>query len=122
MTALKDIQCLKNRLKCLQNRFVIAAIWFTSTSRNAFAVIFCSIAAFILEKNDWRPFTLTGDIQAGLPPFAFPAFTANRTIGNTTVELGFGDIVSELGSSIGLVPLIAILEQVAIAKSFASGK
>lgn len=122
MTALKDIQCLKNKMKCLQNRFVVATIWFISTSRNAIAVICCTFAAYFLEKNGSSPFTLTGDIQSGLPAFELPAFSANRTVEGSTVELGFGDICSELGSSIGLVPLIAILEQVAIAKSFASGK
>jgi len=122
MTALKDIQCLKNKLKCLQNRFVVAAIWFTATSRNAIAVICCTIAAYFLEQNGSSLFTLTGDIQSGLPAFEFPAFSLNRTVGNNTEILGFGDMCAELGSSIGLVPLIAILEQVAIAKSFASGK
>ncbi len=34
----------------------------------------------------------------------------------------FGDILSELGAAIGLVPLIAILEQVAVAKAFGTIK
>lgn len=32
--------------------------------------------------------------------------------------MGFGDICLDLGAAIGLIPLIAILEQVAIAKAF----
>jgi hypothetical protein len=47
-----------------------------------------------------------------------PPFSVNRTTGNTTVVLGFSDICLELGAAIGLIPLIAILEQVAIAKAF----
>ena len=59
-----------------------------------------------------------GDIQAGIPPFGLPPFSINQTIGNTTVVMGFSDICLELGAAIGLIPLIAILEQVAIAKAF----
>ena len=61
---------------------------------------------------------ILGNIQSGLPPFALPPFSRNRTEGNTTVVMGFGDICLDLGASIGLIPLIAILEQVAIAKAF----
>lgn len=38
--------------------------------------------------------------------------------GNSTIFLSFPEICSELGAAIGLIPLIAILEQVAIAKAF----
>lgn len=62
--------------------------------------------------------TDVGDIKSGLPPFELPPFSLNRTEGNITVLIGFSDICSELGASIGLIPLIAILEQVAIAKAF----
>ena len=61
---------------------------------------------------------IVGDIQSGLPPFALPPFSINRTEGNATVVVGFTDICSELGAAIGLIPLIAILEQVAVAKAF----
>ena len=60
----------------------------------------------------------SGNIKAGLPPFELPPFSANRTIGNTTIILGFSDICSEFGAAIGLIPLISILEQVAVAKAF----
>lgn len=61
----------------------------------------------------------TGDIKGGLPSFSLPPFSINRTDeSNNTVWLSFPDICSELGAAIGLIPLIAILEQVAIAKSF----
>lgn len=62
----------------------------------------------------------TGDIKPGLPPFSLPSFSINRTddVTNSTVYLNFPEICSELGAAIGLIPLIAILEQVAIAKAF----
>ena len=63
---------------------------------------------------------ILGSIKSGLPSFALPPFSLNRTIDsyNSTVYLNFGDICEELGAAIGLIPLIAILEQVAIAKAF----
>jgi sodium-independent sulfate anion transporter 11 len=62
----------------------------------------------------------TGNIKAGLPSFELPPFSINKTDldGNSTVLLSFPEICSELGAAIGLIPLIAILEQVAIAKAF----
>lgn len=42
----------------------------------------------------------------------------NRTTENTTVVMSFTDLCSEFGSTLGLLPLIAILEQVAVAKAF----
>ena len=61
----------------------------------------------------------SGDIEPGLPSFQLPHFTANRIGENgTSIELSFGDILSEIGSAVGLIPLIAILEQIAIAKAF----
>jgi len=50
--------------------------------------------------------------------------SANWTdvIANQTYELvSFGTIVSDLGTGLILVPVIAILEQVAIAKAFSNG-
>ena len=60
----------------------------------------------------------TGDIKAGLPPVQPPSFSFNRATANGTEVIGFGAVASELGAAIGLIPLIAILEQIAIAKAF----
>jgi solute carrier family 26 (sodium-independent sulfate anion transporter), member 11 len=60
----------------------------------------------------------TGDIKPGLPPFNLPTFSLNKTDGNQTEYLEFMDVLSESGSAIGLISLIAILEHVAIAKAF----
>jgi sodium-independent sulfate anion transporter 11 len=66
-------------------------------------------------------FDIQGNIKAGLPSFELPPFSINKTDtedGNSTVLLSFPEICSDLGAAIGLIPLIAILEQVAIAKAF----
>jgi len=119
MTSLKNLKCC---CRCLRNVWVDRVVWFVATSRNAFAVIGGCIAAYYLEQSGYMPFTLTGDIEPGLPSFQLPHFTANRIGENgTSIELSFGDILSEIGSAVGLIPLIAILEQIAIAKAFANG-
>jgi solute carrier family 26 (sodium-independent sulfate anion transporter), member 11 len=61
-------------------------------------------------------------VQAGLPPFRLPPFTTNQTINNQTVTVEFGEMVENLGSALVTLPLIAILENVAIAKAFSKGK
>lgn len=87
---------------------------YVALSRNALAVIVGILLAYFLTTDGVEPFRLTGKIEAGLPPFKLPAF--NTTIKG--VEYSFQDMVKELGSSLITIPLISILETVAIAKSF----
>ena len=61
-------------------------------------------------------FILTGNIESGLPSFQPPPFSMNSTL--TGQVISFKDMLAELGSGIVIIPLIAILESVAIAKSF----
>ena len=67
-------------------------------------------------------FILTGNIQRGLPAFQSPPFSINVTAGTATDPtyevIGFSGMVSELGSAIIIIPLLVILENVAIAKAF----
>lgn len=60
------------------------------------------------------PFLLTGTVKPGLPELRVPPFSTelnNRTI-------AFGEMLSDLGTSVFLVPVIAVLGNVAIAKAF----
>ena len=120
MTVVKNLKPFR-KIACLRNRYVDGTIWFIATSRNAIAVIGGCLAAYILEKNGSKPFALTGSIQAGLPDFHVPHFPINKTAGNETISLTFSEALSDLGAAVGLVPMVAVLEQVAIAKAFASG-
>merc|ERR1719343_483757 len=83
-------------------------------------------------------FSLTGSIQAGLPAFQPPPFSAPASKANLShashgnhgnhsqIEaeemIPFSEMVATLGPAIVIIPLIAILESVAIAKAFAGGK
>ena len=90
-------------------------------SRNAIVVILCLILAMLVDKDT---FTLTSEIDSGLPAFQPPPFsvTVNMTQSNSsssdTVTQGFGEMLSNLGAAVIIIPMIAILESVAIAKAF----
>ncbi|GLV44591.1 uncharacterized protein CBL_13477 [Carabus blaptoides fortunei] len=117
---IKDIKLTKGNQKPTPNqRLLSRGIWLLSISRNALVVMACSVTAYFYETSGvGSPFLLTGAVRPGLPNFGPPPFSTN--IGNRT--LSFVDMCNELGSSIILVPVIAVLGNVAIAKAFASGQ
>lgn len=90
--------------------------WLISTSRNALVVIICSTIAYCYETNatNSSPFLLTGKVKGGLPEIKLPPF--NTTLNNRTIE--FNEMIADLGTSVVLVPIIAVLGNVAIAKAF----
>lgn len=90
-----------------------------ATARNAILVLFSSLAAYYAHQNGQTPFILTGRVKSGLPGFNLPPFeTSYLSANGTAVEMGFVDMIAELGSSIALVPIIAVLGNVAISKAF----
>ncbi|KYM86093.1 Sodium-independent sulfate anion transporter [Atta colombica] len=96
-------------------RIIAKAIWLISTARNAIVVVTCSVIAYKYDSSEFgSPFILTGPVRSGLPPFGLPPFSTQ--VNNQT--LTFTQMCSELGTSIILVPIIAVLGNVAIAKAF----
>lgn len=91
---------------------------YLSISRNAIVVIIGIIIAYIFYVNGKEPFQLTGEIKQGLPNFGLPPFTTVFE-GKT---YGFLDMFKALGLSLVTIPLVSILESVAIAKAFSKGK
>ena len=67
-------------------------------------------------KSRNTTFILTGNIEAGLPKFEPPPFSFNDTQAGKIYD--FGAMVTELGPAVVILPLLAILENVAIAKAF----
>lgn len=91
--------------------------FFIATGRNAMVVVICAVISYVFKSHGQTPFVLTGQIEAGLPHAGLPPFST--FYGNQTHS--FTDMVSHLGSGLAIVPIIAILGNVAIAKSFSSG-
>lgn len=93
-------------------------VWFISTARNIIVVVLGAVIAYLFESHGSRPFILIGEVKPGLPTFSLPPFQA--TVGNETIT--FLEMSSFLGSAVIVVPLLAILENVALAKIFSEGK
>uniref|UniRef100_A0A182QWX7 STAS domain-containing protein n=1 Tax=Anopheles farauti TaxID=69004 RepID=A0A182QWX7_9DIPT len=91
---------------------------YLALSRNAFVVIGGAVLAYYFSTVGCTPFSLTGTVTPGLPPVNLPPFST--VLKNQT--LGFTEMTAKLGSSIIAVPLIAILETIAIVKAFSKGK
>ncbi|XP_046805403.1 sodium-independent sulfate anion transporter isoform X1 [Lucilia cuprina] len=107
MRKVKDLPC---RFKTLTK--------YISLSRNALAVVVGILICYLLSHDDWLPFRVSGKITPGIPPFRPPPFSTST---NGTTD-SFGDMVSNLGASLAALPMISILETVAIAKAFSKGK
>jgi len=80
-------------------------------------------------------FFFTGEIKSGIPVFQLPPFSFARPVESrikhnesfnwtetvqesTYITVTFDVILKDLGAGLALVPVIAILEQIAIAKAF----
>ncbi|CAK1582248.1 unnamed protein product [Parnassius mnemosyne] len=101
-----------------KDNFMKQLRWFTSLARNAVVVILGIVVAYVFKvTTDSEPLVLVGDIGRGLPKFQPPPFST--TVGNKTYI--FSDMVQVLGPQSIVLPLVAILESVAIAKAFAGG-
>ncbi|XP_066903372.1 sodium-independent sulfate anion transporter [Halyomorpha halys] len=99
-------------------RFINKAIWLVATSRNCFLVIVSAVIGYYLYEDGQSPVKLIGAIPPGLPSVQLPPFSVQR--GNETI--GFLEMCSELGSGIIVLPIIALLENIAVCKAFANGK
>lgn len=103
-------------------------LWLIGTARNAIIVIIAgAVSAYFYNNNNTDMFKIIGDIPAGLPAFKIPPFSVAPVVNETTGEviqegLGFTQMISEIGSGLIVIPLIALLENIAICKAFANGK
>lgn len=103
----------------LFKKIMSKVLWLLSAGRNAFVVVLASCIALVLVTYDINKFSLTKEITSGVPTFAIPPFDLTNKK-NETVYLS--ESIKEFGSGVFLVPLMGILEHIAIAKAFARGK
>lgn len=89
-------------------------LWYVSISRNALIVFITSTVSYNWANQKAIPFELSGQVKPGIPSFQLPPFSMEYR--NTT--MGFVEMCSELGSGIIVIPLVAVLANIAIAKSF----
>lgn len=91
------------------------AIRYLSISRNAFAVFGGILLAYTIGDES---FVIVGEVESGFPSLSLPPLS-------TTFEgkfYNFKDMLKTLGLSLISIPLVSIIEAVAIAKSFTRGR
>ena len=91
-----------------------------SISANCLVVVITSIFAWILVSQGIDVITLTGEVDQGLPAWQLP-WHFNR---NTTEEWEEGpvELAQEFGMGLLMLPLVSILQHLAIAKHYAGHK
>ncbi|XP_032097314.1 sodium-independent sulfate anion transporter isoform X3 [Sapajus apella] len=85
-------------------------------ARSALVVSFAALVAYSFEVTGYQPFILTGETAEGLPPVRTPPFS--MTTANGTIS--FTEMVQDMGAGLAVVPLMGLLESIAVAKAFAS--
>lgn len=84
------------------------------------------ISYFLIQNGHADTLKIIGDIPAGLPTFQPPPFSIPEIkdeAGNIIQEYeSFFDMISFIGSGIIVIPLIALLENMAICKAFGKKK
>ncbi|XP_066472566.1 sodium-independent sulfate anion transporter [Tiliqua scincoides] len=122
LVVLVGLQQMKNhvsrayRMERLSVRIGQLVVWATATARNALVVLFAGLVAYSFQVTGSQPFTLTGAVPQGLPPFQPPPFS-KATVNGT---VSFGQMAQAMGAGLAVVPLMGLLETIAIAKAFAS--
>ncbi|XP_060108078.1 sodium-independent sulfate anion transporter-like [Heteronotia binoei] len=122
LIVLTGLQQMKNHIpreywmERLSVRISQLIVWAIATARNALVVLFAGLVAYSFQVTGSQPFTLTGTIPQGLPHFQPPPFS--KVTPNETIH--FGEMVQAMGAGLAVVPLMGLLETVAIAKAFAS--
>lgn len=110
-------------MKSTCHRVVNKLFWLIGTARNAILVVITGLIAYILHESGQNDLKLIGEIPAGMPDFQFPPFSIPDIRNETTGELiqkgeTFSEMVSAMGSSLIVIPLIALLENIAVCKAF----
>lgn len=103
-----------------RQRWVTRCCWLLGTCRNAVVVV-CSgaLGYWFVATSGAAPVRLMGAIPSGVPLPALPPVSYVRA-DNSTAD--FLEMISELGSGIIVIPLIVLLEDIAICKAFSDGK
>ncbi|XP_063706703.1 sodium-independent sulfate anion transporter [Culicoides brevitarsis] len=115
----------EEELKTTRQKVINKILWLIGTSRNAILVVICGIMGYYFQHNSAEkktPFQIIGDIPEGLPTFQIPKFTLSANESSTGTEESFLQLVNGFGSGLIILPLITLMENIAICKAFSNGK
>jgi len=102
-----------------RTRFAKKFKWLLSISANCLVVVVSSVFAwFLVHVMNIDVLNLTGEVDSGLPAWQLP-WQFNRNSSNATDWEGPLEIAGELRDGLIMVPLVSILQHLAIAKHYA---
>lgn len=110
--------------KTTAQKLLTGIFWTIGTARNALLVCGTAGLGYWLFVNGKENLVKTvGFVPKGLPSFQPPPFHMDAVVNETTGEVlqeaqSFWDMVSTLGSGLIVVPLIALLETMAVVQAF----
>ena len=98
--------------------------WLLSISANCFVVVLTSLVAWLMvDVAGIDVLNLTGEVDQGLPAWQLPwEFNRNATINGTSEPEGPVELASELGIGLLMLPMVSILQHLAIAKHYAGNR
>lgn len=119
----KQIGPKEDQLKSNCQKVINKILWLIGTARNAILVILTGMISYLFHQSNYGELQVIGEIPAGMPKLQMPAFSIEEVRNQTTGELiqpgqTFSEIVSEMGSSLIVIPLIALLENISTCKAF----
>ncbi|MFT7797985.1 sodium-independent sulfate anion transporter-like [Arapaima gigas] len=98
------------------SRWIQSLIWGLVTARCVLVVVGATCVVYVSEAWGYKPFTITGETSQGLPPVKPPPFS--ETTSNGTV-ISFSQIAQSLQGGLVIIPIMGLLESIAIAKAYA---
>lgn len=102
----------------LESNFIKKIRWYISRSRNTIVVVLGIVITFLIKITiSMEPVTVVGEIPSGIPKFELPPFSS--VVGNETFD--FSQMVVALGPQSLILPIVSILEIIAIASAFSGG-
>lgn len=75
-------------------------------------MVVATLAVYLLQERNINVISATGKLDGGLPVPKLPNFAVGG--------LAFGEVMGSFGAGLALVPLLATMESIAVAKTFAS--
>ncbi|CAG9584981.1 unnamed protein product [Danaus chrysippus] len=103
-----------------RQKVLTRCMWLLGTCRNAIVVVASGALGFwFVNQQGSSPVRLMGAIPSGVPTPQAPPMSYVRA-DNTTAD--FLEMVSELGSGLLVIPIIVLLEDIAICKAFSDGR
>lgn len=109
----------EDHLKSCCHKVFNKFIWLVGTARNAIIVIMTGLITYLLHQTARAELQIIGEIPPGMPTFQIPSFHLPEIVNKTTGEIirkgeTFTEIVSEMGSFLIVIPLIALLENISV--------